>query len=97
MVVRQPAHAAPPCWAAGAGGQGERSARRQAAEIKRAAAALSALKSELAKLEEQLEECSRCGAFLLRLTPPEWLADQAAARASDQQVPCLLSACCCLL
>jgi hypothetical protein len=68
-------------------GQGDRSARLQAAEIKRAAAALSALKSELAKLEEQLEECSRCGAFLLRLTPPEWLADQAAARASAQQVP----------
>ena len=42
--------------------------------------------SELAKLEEQLEECSRCGAFLHRLTPPEWLADQAAAHAAAWQV-----------
>ena len=58
----------------------------QAAEIKRATAAVSAVKSELAKLEEQLEECSRCAAFLHRLTPPEWLADRAAARAATWQV-----------
>ena len=58
----------------------------QAAEIKRAAAAVSAVKSELAKLEEQLEECSRCAAFLHRLTPPECLADRAAARAAAWQV-----------
>lgn len=58
----------------------------QAAEIKRATAAVSAVKSELAKLEEQLEECSRCATFLHSLTPPEWLADRAVARAAVWQV-----------
>ena len=62
------------------------SASVQAAEIKRATAAVSAVKSELAKLEEQLEECSRCAAFLHHLTPPDWLADRAAAHAAVWQV-----------
>ncbi|KAK9843417.1 hypothetical protein WJX81_001291 [Elliptochloris bilobata] len=62
-----------------------RGKQEKATEIKRATAALSAVKSELAKLEEQLGECSRCGAFLHRLTPPEWFADLAAARAAAWQ------------
>eukprot|EP00002_Diphylleia_rotans_P008909 TRINITY_DN188_c0_g1_i4.p1 TRINITY_DN188_c0_g1~~TRINITY_DN188_c0_g1_i4.p1 ORF type:complete len:540 (+),score=160.61 TRINITY_DN188_c0_g1_i4:66-1685(+) len=45
-------------------------------EIKKLNAQIMAIKSDMSKDEEQLEECRRYKEFLDSLTPPEWLAEQ---------------------
>ncbi|KXZ43883.1 hypothetical protein GPECTOR_78g71 [Gonium pectorale] len=47
-------------------------------EIKRLNTATAALRSELNKYEEQLEDCRRYKEFLDSITPPEWFEQQAA-------------------
>ncbi|PNH02485.1 Coiled-coil domain-containing protein 37 [Tetrabaena socialis] len=47
-------------------------------EIKRLNTATAALRSELNKYEEQLEDCRRYKEFLDCITPPEWFEQQAA-------------------
>ncbi|GLC35665.1 hypothetical protein PLESTF_001662400 [Pleodorina starrii] len=47
-------------------------------EIKRLNTATAALRSELNKYEEQLEDCRRYKDFLDSITPPEWFEQQAA-------------------
>jgi hypothetical protein len=44
----------------------------QALEIKRMSAAMAAVKSEVSKLDERLEEARRYRAFLDSVTPDEW-------------------------
>ena len=46
-------------------------------EIKRLNGAIAALKSELGKQQERLEECKRYKEFLDGVTPAEWFALQA--------------------
>ncbi len=50
----------------------------QVLEIKRATAAAAALRSEVAKYKEQVDECTRLKAFLDSVTPSEWFAEQRA-------------------
>jgi hypothetical protein len=75
------------------------SSRGQIMEIKRATAAVAALNSELAKQQEQVEECLRLKAFLDSVTPEAWFAQQhslqeaalAARQAAWQVCPSLIN------
>lgn len=49
-------------------------------EIKKLVAQISAVKSEMSKYEEQLEDCKRYRDFLNKLTPEEWKIEQAQKR-----------------
>lgn len=52
------------------------------AEIKRLNAAISTIRSELNKYEEQLEDCRKYKAFLDSLTPAEWFEEQEELKAA---------------
>lgn len=52
------------------------------AEIKRLNAAISTIRSELNKYEEQLEDCRKYKAFLDSLTPSEWFEEQEELKAA---------------
>lgn len=54
-------------------------------EIKKLNSAITSIKSEMSKFEEQLEDCRRYRAFLDRLTPPEWVAQQREAKAERRR------------
>jgi cell shape-determining protein MreC len=41
-------------------------------EIKRLTAQIGTIKNEMAKYDEQLEDCKKYKEFLDKLTPPEW-------------------------
>eukprot|EP00920_Eleutheroschizon_duboscqi_P020040 GHVT01047831.1.p1 GENE.GHVT01047831.1~~GHVT01047831.1.p1 ORF type:complete len:469 (+),score=100.90 GHVT01047831.1:203-1609(+) len=45
-------------------------------EIKMLKASISRVDADIAKLQEQKEECDKFQDFLLKLTPPEWLEEQ---------------------
>ena len=60
-------------------------ARLQVHEIKRLTAAITTIRSELNKYEEQLEDCRKYKEFLDNLTPPEFFKEQAAAAAQRRQ------------
>ena len=47
----------------------------QVAEIKRLHAAAALVRSELSKLEEQLDECKAHRDFLMRITPPDFFTN----------------------
>lgn len=49
----------------------------QVLEIKRLTTAIAALRSEMNKYEEQLEDCRKYKDFLDAITPPEWFEAQA--------------------
>lgn len=44
-------------------------------EIKRYTAQIGAIKNEMAKYDEQLEDCKKYKEFLDKLTPPEWIEE----------------------
>jgi hypothetical protein len=44
-------------------------------EIKRLNNEIASIKNELAKYDEQLEDCKRYKEFLDKLTPPDWMED----------------------
>ena len=44
-------------------------------EIKRLNNEIASIKNELAKYDEQLEECKKYKDFLDKLTPPEWFEE----------------------
>ncbi|KAL4435859.1 hypothetical protein ABPG77_000621 [Micractinium sp. CCAP 211/92] len=63
--------------------EGEARARAErAAEAKRLAGSIAALRSEMGKIEEQVQECQKYKAFLDTVTPVEWFEALAAAAAS---------------
>ena len=53
-------------------------------EIKRLSAAITTIRSELNKCEEQLEDCRKYKDFLDHLTPPEFFKEQAELKAKRQ-------------
>ena len=67
----------------------------QVLEIKRLNTAIAALRSEMNKYEEQLEDCRKYKEFLDSITPLEWFEQQAAklqrrkdAMVADWQAQC---------
>ncbi|KAL4458750.1 hypothetical protein ABPG75_013615 [Micractinium tetrahymenae] len=56
----------------------------RAAEAKRVAGSIAALRSEMGKIEEQLQECQRYKSFLDSVTPAEWFESLAASRAAKK-------------
>ena len=52
-------------------------------EIKRVNNEIGSIKNELAKYEEQLEECKKYKEFLDRLAPPEWFQEVQAKKDSS--------------
>ena len=54
----------------------ERLKQERGAQIKHLTAQISALQSEIAKRNEQREDCLKCKEFLDKLTPQEWFLEQ---------------------
>ncbi len=57
-----------------------RARAEKVAELKRLEGALVSMAGDIHKLEEQLEECNRYRAFILSITPKEWLEQRVAQR-----------------
>mmetsp|Transcript_32928 Transcript_32928/g.81851 ORF Transcript_32928/g.81851 Transcript_32928/m.81851 type:complete len:555 (-) Transcript_32928:236-1900(-) len=54
-------------------------------EIKKLNSAITSIRSEMSKFEEQLDDCRRYRAFLDRLTPAEWVVQQKEAKAERRR------------
>lgn len=54
-------------------------------EIKKLNTSITTIRSEMSKYDEQLDDCRRYRAFLDRLTPPEWVAQQREAKAERRR------------